>query len=291
MANAHEVTESVTESAKRAGVKVVKPLVSDQVWDWMRDPLHRRPTPPPPPEPTLDERLAAMSLTDVARHFGTDKAGIHHYTPHYEHHLRHLKKKSFTLLEIGIGGYARERQGGRSLRMWKHYFPKANVVGLDIEDKSFVDEDRITTYQGSQVDRAVLERIVSEQGTPRVIIDDGSHRPEHIRETFSILFPLLADGGIYVIEDVQTSYWTSFGGAMDLDDPSTTMALVKGLLDGLNWEEWIEPGSGPSYSDLHVVGLHAYHNLVFLEKGTNQEGTNRKPRHRPPSGAEPAAQA
>ena len=47
------------------------------------------------------------------------------------------------VLELGIGGYARERQGGASLKMWKWFFPRAQIVGVDIEDKSFVDEPRI----------------------------------------------------------------------------------------------------------------------------------------------------
>ena len=100
--------------------------------------------------------------------------------------------------------------------MWKAYFPKAQIIGLDIEDKSFVNEDRILAYQGSQTDAALLKQIVRTHGKFKIIIDDGSHRPEHIRATFAILFPLLAKGGMYAIEDTQTSYWPRFGGSIDL---------------------------------------------------------------------------
>ena len=100
------------------------------------------------------------------------------------------------MFEIGIGGYAREGKGGNSLRMWKHFFPRADIIGLDIQDKSFVDEHRIQTYRGSQTDEALLTTIMETAGNVRVIIDDGSHRPEHIRETFRILFPLLRKGGV-----------------------------------------------------------------------------------------------
>ena len=215
-----------------------------------------------------------MNLTELARHFKTDKAGAHHYTQHYERHLGHLRERSFTLLEIGIGGYKRPRQGGASLRMWKHFFPKAQIVGLDIEDKSFVERPRIKVYQGSQTDEQLLVQIAEECGGIKVVIDDGSHRPEHIRETFRILFPLLEDDGIYVIEDTQTSYWPKWGGSTDLHSRETTMALAKDLLDGLNYEEF-EGEYEPSYSDQHVVGLHAYHNLVIIEKGSNNEGSTR----------------
>lgn len=236
--------------------------------------------------PPLDEQLTeaqrrrrelrAMSLNQLAEHFGTDKGGVHRYTPHYDRHLRHLRGERFTLLEIGIGGQDRERQGGHSLRMWKFYFPHAQVVGLDIEDKSFVRRRRIHTYQGSQDDEAVLHRIVEEQGPPRVVIDDGSHRNEHVRETFRVLFPLLEDGGVYAIEDTQTSYWPEFGGSEDTYDPTTMMAMVKDLVDGLNHEEYVDESYEPTYTDLHVVAVHCYHNLVFIEKGHNTEGTNRR---------------
>jgi demethylmacrocin O-methyltransferase len=119
----------------------------------------------------------------------------------------------------------------------------------------------------------VLERIVADHGRPQVVIDDGSHRPEHIRETFRLLFPLLDDDGVYAIEDTQTSYWPFWGGSMDRQDPTSTMALVKDLIDGLNYEEFLDRGYQPSYSDTHVTGVSAYHNLVFVQKGRNREGS------------------
>ncbi|UUW91643.1 hypothetical protein [Pimelobacter simplex] len=257
---------------KAAATRTIKPLVSDQVWQRLRRIGGGAAESAAPA--TDGPRFAEMDLTQIALHFKTDKAGTHHYTQHYERHLQHLRGEKFTLLEIGIGGYARERQGGRSLRMWKHFFPRAQIVGLDIEDKSFVDRPRIVSYQGSQVDEEVLRRIIAEQGTPQVIIDDGSHRPEHIRETFRILFPLLADDGIYAIEDTQTSYWTRFGGNPDRHATDTTMALVKDLLDGLNHAEYPDADYVPTYDDRHVIAVHAYHNLVIIEKGRNDEPSN-----------------
>jgi hypothetical protein len=214
------------------------------------------------------------NLNELARRFGTDKWGRHFYTQHYARHLRHLRGQSFTLLEIGVGGYRRAGDGGRSLRMWKAYFPKAQIIGLDIEDKSFVDEERIKTYRGSQTDHAVLQRIVDEHGPIKVVIDDGSHRPEHIRATFAYLFPRLADNGVYAIEDTQTSYWPAWGGSETLSDPTTTISMVKDLVDGLHYEEFIDPTYRPSYVDCNLKAVHAYHNLVILEKGPNREGSN-----------------
>ncbi|GEP33535.1 hypothetical protein NSZ01_13030 [Nocardioides szechwanensis] len=278
--------------AATVGVRAVKPLVSPKVWDRLKSigpspapapPRMKAPAPPPRrPAPQLTDaqrrrrELKAMSLDELAVHFGTDKFGMHFYTPHYARHFGHLRKERFTLLEIGIGGYIRDRKGGASLRMWKYFFPNAQIVGLDIEDKAFVRAPRIDTYQGSQDDEALLRRVVDEKGPIKVIIDDGSHRPEHIRETFRVLFPLLEDGGVYAIEDIQTSYWPEWGGSEDRHDPTTTMALVKDLVDGLNYEEYVDESYEPTYTDLNVVAVHCYHNLVFIEKGRNVEGTNRR---------------
>jgi hypothetical protein len=216
-----------------------------------------------------------MTLTELAEEFGTDKWGVHRYTPHYERHLQHLRRREFTLLEIGVGGYTRRKRSGASLKMWRWFFPRATIVGLDIEDKSFIDQGPIVTYRGDQTDPDVFRRIFEERGVPMVVIDDGSHVPAHVRETFSIVFPLLPDGAIYCIEDTQTSYWPAWGGQLDPRARGTSMDMVKDLVDGLNHEELLVEGYEPTYTDTHVRAVHCYHNLVVIEKGDNREGTNR----------------
>lgn len=195
--------------------------------------------------------------------------------PHYERHLGHLRKKRFVLLEIGIGGEDAVDQGGASLKMWRDYFRRADIVGLDLFDKSFLDGPRLTTVVGSQSDPAALRDAVAACGVPTVVVDDGSHVTADTITTFQILFPQMPDGAIYVIEDVQTSYWPSYGGDPDVRALGTTMAFVKDLIDGLNHEEYASPSATPSMTDIWVKAVHCYHNLVVIEKGFNLEGTNR----------------
>lgn len=246
---------------KRAAVRHLKPRLSPSLWARLRG--HREPQSRP-------------DLTQIATQTGTDKWGVHFYTPHYERHLSHLRDEAFVLLEIGVGGYARDSQGGSSLRMWKRFFHQAQIVGLDIEDKSFIDRPRITTVQADQTDPSALHDVLDRFGVPLVVIDDGSHRPADIIATFEILFPLLPDGAIYAIEDTQTSYWPEFGGQEDPAAPGTTMDFVKALVDGLNHEEFLAPSYEPTYTDRHVKAVHCYHNLVVLEKGDNVEGSNKR---------------
>lgn len=258
---------------RRAVVRTVKPLLPDDVWRRLRR-LDPRSAQRDAERAARAADLSRRSLTELAELFQTDKWGDHRYTPHYEALLGPLKHRRFALLEIGIGGYNHEGQGGASLRMWKAFFPRAQVIGLDIEDKSFVDEDRIVTYQGSQTDTEVLDRILAEHPVS-VVVDDGSHRSEHVLETFAHVFPRLPAGALYAIEDTQTSYWASYGGSTDPDAP-TTMNLVRDLLDGLNWEDHTREDHVPSFSEEQVVELHAYRNLVILKKGRNVERHGRR---------------
>lgn len=213
-------------------------------------------------------------LPRLATIYGTDKWGSHWYAAHYARHVRHLRRKKITLLEIGIGGDEEPEVGGNSLRMWRRYFPKAQIVGLDLFDKSSHAEERIRIFRGDQSDEATLRQIVAEIGRPDIVIDDGSHINRHVIKSFEVLFPLLADNGIYAVEDMQTAYWPDFGGSNE--DPlhgPTSMSLFKSLVDGLNHEEFIKPGYAPNYYDRHIIALHFYHNLVVVEKGRNEEGS------------------
>jgi len=199
----------------------------------------------------------------------TDKWNYHWYVQHYETHFHSIRNHKLNLLEIGIGGYDNPTLGGESLRMWKAYFPSAQIYGLDIEDKSSHAERRIKVFQGSQVDEELIKTISSSAGGFDIVVDDGSHRNEHVIRTFQILFPLLRVPGIYVIEDTQTSYWPSYGGG-DRSE-RTAMGFLKSLVDGLNYREFSADSYQPSYFDRHIVSVHFYHNLVFVYKGLNND--------------------
>ena len=221
------------------------------------------------------------NLTRLAELYWTDKTGSHWYTPHYMNHLRQFRNKKVKLLEIGVGGYSNPMEGGNSLRMWKKYFPFGKIYAIDIYDKSALQEKRIKIYQGSQVDSEFLKKITDEIGTLDIIIDDGSHLNEHIIESFKILFPMLKDGGVYVIEDIQTSYWEDFGGdSKNLNNPTTAMNFVKSLTDCLNHQEIPDENYQESYFDKKIVSIHFYHNLVFIHKGDNIEESNRVKNHK-----------
>jgi hypothetical protein len=215
------------------------------------------------------------SLAELARQHGTDKEGPHSYATPYEQHFAPLRNQKLTVLEIGIGGYEDPNAGGAGLRMWKEYFPLAQIVALDFYDKTPLKEDRIDIFQGSQDDPRVLQGIVDKYSAFDIVIDDGSHFTPHVIASFGFLFPHLRQGGIYVVEDTQTSYWPALGGSSDdLNRATTATGFLKQLTDGLNHREIIRPGYKPTYYDLNIFTIQFYHNIIFVYKGDNSEESN-----------------
>lgn len=215
------------------------------------------------------------NLNQLATIYGTDKWNCHWYTKHYQKHFSEYKNKPIHLLEIGVGGCDNPRVGGNSLFMWKSYFPKAKIFSLDIYDKKPLEQKRIKIFQGSQDDPDFLSKVVKDVSGLDIIIDDGSHLNEHVIKSFEILFPLLNDGGWYVVEDMHTAYWNDFGGdSQNLEAPQTSVNYFRRLVHCLNYQELIDPSYQPTYFDQHITEIHFYHNIVFIKKGHNNESNN-----------------
>lgn len=228
---------------------------------------------------SLRRRLAPLAktiykndLNQLALHFHTDKWGKHWYTQHYQRYFHELRNKPLNILEIGVGGYEDSNTGGESLRMWKAYFVKSQIVGIDLCDKTHFREHRIDIRQCDQTDEKALQALSNEYGGFDIIIDDGSHLNEHVITTFQILFPLLRPNGIYSVEDTQTSYWPGWGGGMK--NPHSAVNFFKGLSDGLNYVEYPIENYTPSYFDQNIVEIAFFHNLILIRKGTNDEKPN-----------------
>ena len=130
--------------------------------------------------------------------FNTDKLTYHNFWGFYESHFKTLKDKKLNILEIGI-------LKGESLKLLKNYFVNSNIYGIDV-NKVDLNEDRIKTYQMSQVDFESFEKNFKDLKFD-IIIDDGSHFTQHQIDSFAYLFDkMLVGGGIYVIEDLHTSF-------------------------------------------------------------------------------------
>ncbi|MGV6845014.1 MAG: class I SAM-dependent methyltransferase [Lutibacter sp.] len=216
-----------------------------------------------------------FNLSKLSKIHKSDKFGIHFYTEHYQKHFKSLKFKKINLLEIGVGGYDDPLIGGNSLRMWKSYFPFGKIYSIDIFNKKFLEENRIKIFKGSQTDNFFLNNVLKNIGKLDIIIDDGSHINSDVIDTFKYLFPKLKNKGIYVIEDTQTSYWPDMGGELvDRNNPNTIYGYFKGLIDGINYREFMIENYKPNYLEMNIINISFYHNLIFIFKGENSEKSN-----------------
>ncbi len=161
-------------------------------------------------------------LISLAQTYGTDKGSLarkgnlpwaaHSYTDLYSLLFAHCRNGVKAVLECGIGsndptidGYFIENaKPGASLRMWKDFFPNAQIFGIDIDPKSLFQEERIVTRLVDQESRESILNFVSEIGDQKfdLIIDDGLHTFNAGCMLFENVFSILKSEGLYAIEDV-----------------------------------------------------------------------------------------
>ena len=138
-------------------------------------------------------------LDVLAFKYNTDKrigAGNHSYTEVYYNLLKEKRDKIEKVMEIGI------HKGG-SLRMWRDFFPVAQIYGLDNHKELLFEADRIKCFFAEQNEEASLLKTIDDIGKDfDLIVDDGSHEVEDQILSFKTFFPIIKNGGIYVIEDV-----------------------------------------------------------------------------------------
>ena len=225
----------------------------------------RRATGQAPMQPSMEAFSGTggmQSAGALARIFyGHDGRLIHkweHYFEIYEHHFAAWRGKSVKMLEIGVS------QGG-SLEMWRKYLGQsATVFGIDIDPACAARVDPPNQVRiGSQADPGFLNRVVDELGTLDIALDDGSHVAEHQRVTFETLWPRLAVGGLYVIEDMHTAYWPySFNGGYRRS--GTAIEAVKTLIDDLHGHYHHHRAAVAPTAEIKAI--HVYDSIAVIEK-------------------------
>lgn len=181
-----------------------------------------------------------------------------HYFDIYDRHFKCYRNRPTTLLEIGV-------YHGGSLQMWKSYFgPSARIIGLDIDPRCLAFQDeQIEVFIGDQEDREFLQTLRSELGPVDIVIDDGGHHMSQQLTSFNELWPAVVEGGIYLIEDLHTSYWAEYGGGYLR--PGTFIEFSKSLVDSIN--AWHARDQHPVDAYTHSVGgMHIYDSIIVFDK-------------------------
>lgn len=188
-----------------------------------------------------------------------------HYFEIYDRHLSRFRGSAVNLVEIGV------YQGG-SLQMWKHYLgEQAHIWGIDVNPavKQF-EEDRVKIIIGDQADRAFLRMLASEVPRIDILIDDGGHYMGQQRATMEELFPKIDPDGVYICEDLHTSYWREFGGGYL--DPRSFIEFSKNYIDRLNaWHSQDLRSLSPSEFTRTAQSMHFYDSMLVIEKRSREE--------------------
>jgi hypothetical protein len=217
--------------------------------------------------------------------FGSDKhrPGWHSYGHTYGALLRRWKYRPVKLLEIGIGGY-RGSLGGRSLLAWQAFFPFGTIVAADIVPKQDLGGARRRIVQLDQSSEADLGALCAREAPFDIVIDDGSHFNAHQILTFQQVWTSLKDGGVYVVEDVQTSFWpgvvagVQWDGA-DIGDPAfgqTCYGYFLELAKYVNHAEFrpsVQADTNLLRFAQQIKRITFEHNLIILLIGNNTETT------------------
>ncbi len=200
-----------------------------------------------------------MSLIDIGKKYPSSK-NISGFIQLYEKYFSSLKDSKINILEIGV-------ENGDSLRIWREYFANANICGIDIDKKDF-KIDNVDIRQGDQSNHTFLLSLINDFKKFDIIIDDGSHQAKHIITSFNFLFPYLSNTGIYVIEDLQTSYFPRYGGSrINLNKKRSSMNFIKSLTDSINYEKNNRPFFKKNKFDGQIQSIIFHQNIAFIYKG------------------------
>lgn len=190
-----------------------------------------------------------------------------HYLEIYEKHFNKFLNKSPNILEIGV------YEGG-SLEMWNYYFDKnCQIYGIDIDPsaKEKVKKLNVENIQvdiGDQENRNFWKDYLKDKPKFDIVIEDGGHTIQQQIVTFEEVYEHVSENGVYLCEDLHTSYWKSYGG--ELKNPNTFIEYSKNFIDMLN--AYHIPNCGNEkfkrFRDV-TKSISYYDSVIVLEKGSN----------------------
>lgn len=176
-----------------------------------------------------------------------------HYAALYERYTFGWPLGHRRIMELGVAQ-------GESLLGWKYWFPNAEVIGVDHRECPGVSEKtgcRIVV--ADQTDPVLLEL-----GNFDLIVDDAGHDWVKQRQSLVMLWPKLNSGGVYVIEDLETSFWTEYD-PQGWNAPDGVLAFLEDAVYELTAAYAKKMPS--RFRGLEgLTAIHHHPNIVFIEK-------------------------
>jgi len=207
-------------------------------------------------------------LTRIIDEIGIDKGtSQHNYSRWYNYYFEKIKEENLNILEIGVST-------GKSLYSWKKYFANSSIYGIekykDVIDKNFTKDCNI--FIGNQSSNSFLSKVCeSVSGGFDIIIDDGSHITSDQVQTFLYLFKKMNSPGIYIIEDLQTSYNKKYRKG----EYKSTINFLKKMIDKVNhdgkfrcnnFDRIIKKSVKLNKYEKIIESIHFYSGICFIFK-------------------------
>lgn len=201
-------------------------------------------------KPSLSQ--SSESLDQLALRHETDKSSrAHEFAAVYDEFLAGRRNDPIRLLEIGI-------YKGASLRMWRDYFPRAHIAAVDSNEKAGeLAPPGVPVYIGDQANAKFVRGVAEREGPFDVIVDDGGHRANQQIVSLKTLWPYVRPTGLYVIEDIHTSYLEKY--EMGWRQPGSTVELLKYVIDDVH-----EKHHGNPVTLTGIRAMHVYPELCIL---------------------------
>jgi len=138
-------------------------------------------------------------LNEIFNRYDTDKnQRFHNYSRQYNDLLNKYREESVSFLEIGV-------YQGESLKIWHEVFPNSTkIVGLDVDPscRQFEKQSKRTYVEiGDATEKDFIDYVNEKHGPFDLVLDDGSHKNVDVINAFELIFPLLNDNGLYIVED------------------------------------------------------------------------------------------
>lgn len=232
-------------------------------------------------EPLKNISKTHLTLAEIFQKTGTDKLWRHGYHHYYEKELAPYRDiDGLRILEIGA-------DSGISLGAWMDYFKNpesvqgvAYKVDANAAKKKACEImpdacERLQIYSLDQSDVNALANMVQQNPAGwDIIIDDGSHLPQHQLISFQRLWPNIRPGGLYVIEDIETSYVDKgsvyaypLHAGVGVDPPFSAVEQFKRLVDVVNRKHFGHPELTVfDGADKDVAGVNFGDGLIFVQK-------------------------
>lgn len=142
------------------------------------------------------------TLDEIGLKHKTDKSSMTHcYLDNYEKYFSSWRDKEFVLLELGVAG-------GASIAMWREYFPKAKVYGVDINPDCAGEG----IFIGNATDENFMNTVLGQTGEVSILIEDSGHVGHETIKIFELFFKRIKSGGLMFVEDSSVWFNKTYSG-------------------------------------------------------------------------------